>query len=132
MFVELTDKGMMYASQENDPLSFNKSATGLKLAVPWVERYLRWAENRKGQGNPEEQSLLRMLATLYFVKHQYVEAQGYYERLEVSHRASGTTMPAEAANFMQLCRMNTRYLAPARSPRAGGFESMLAAFQKRL
>ncbi|PKY00736.1 lipa and NB-ARC domain protein [Aspergillus campestris IBT 28561] len=124
--------GIMYASQDNDPLSFNKSAAGLKLAVPWIERYLRWAEHRKGQGSPEVQALLKMLASLYFAKQQYVEAQGYYERLEASHRASGTPMPDEAANFMQLCRMNTRYLTPARSPRAGGFESMLAAFQKRL
>ncbi|PYH49339.1 LipA and NB-ARC domain protein [Aspergillus saccharolyticus JOP 1030-1] len=121
--------GVMYASQGRIGVGTFVGAhrSHIELATPWLLRYLAWCEVRMGADNVEAQSVLDLLAKLYFEAQDYVQAQGYYERLEASYRLADKPMPEAAANWLRLCRMNTRYLMPKKQP---GLQSLLQPFQR--
>ncbi|RAL08889.1 LipA and NB-ARC domain protein [Aspergillus homomorphus CBS 101889] len=121
--------GVMYASQGRIGVGAFVGAhrSHTELATPWLLRYLGWCENRMGAGCAEVQSVLVMLGRLYFEARDYIQSQGYYERLEASYRQAGRPMPDEAANWLQLCRMNTMYLTPKKP---SGLQSLLSQFQR--
>ncbi|PWY70858.1 lipa and NB-ARC domain protein [Aspergillus sclerotioniger CBS 115572] len=122
--------GVMYATQgRNRGIWAPHHQSNTDQATPWLVRYLTWAENRMGVGCPEVQSTLNMLAKLHMEGKNYVEAQGYYERLVASYQRSQTAVPQEVQTMLQLCRMNTRYLMPQRSS-TGGLQSLLSSFQR--
>ncbi|PYH81327.1 lipa and NB-ARC domain protein [Aspergillus uvarum CBS 121591] len=121
--------GVMYASQGRIGVGAFVGAhrSHTELAVPWLLRYLGWCETRMGVDGVEVQSVLDMLAKLYFEARDYVQSQEYYERLERSYRAAGRAMPEQSANWLQLCRMNTRYLTPKKEV---GLQGLLRQFQR--
>ncbi|KAL2817671.1 hypothetical protein BDW59DRAFT_152466 [Aspergillus cavernicola] len=130
--------GVMYAvrgsmtQQGYNPFMVDQGAN-LTLALPWLQRYLSWAESRQGISAPEVQSMLAMIARLYFGSKQYQQAQTYFERLIASLNASGTDVPDDVQNSYQLCRMNTRLLAPRFGGGSGtgtDFTSLLASFRR--
>jgi len=82
----------------------------LTLALPWLERSLRWTESRQGAGAPDVQTILGLIARMYFGSRQYQQAQPYYERLISSYKAANMPVPEDIQSTYQLVRMNTRYL----------------------
>ncbi|KKK26513.1 hypothetical protein ARAM_001005, partial [Aspergillus rambellii] len=92
-------------------LTTNKSSN-IELAMPWLQRYLRWGESRMGAASPDVISTLKMIANLYFGARDYLQAQPYYERIVEAYRLSNTQAPEPIQTNLQLCRMNTRYLSP--------------------
>ncbi|RAH77899.1 lipa and NB-ARC domain protein [Aspergillus japonicus CBS 114.51] len=121
--------GVMYASQGRIGLGAFGGAhrSHTELAVPWLLRYLGWCEARMGVDAVEVQSVLDMLAKLYFEARDYLQSQEYYERLERSYRAAGRAMPEQSANWLQLCRLNTQYLTPKKEV---GLQGLLRQFQR--
>ncbi|KAL2810098.1 hypothetical protein BJX63DRAFT_403191 [Aspergillus granulosus] len=85
--------------------------TNLPLALPWLERSLRWTESRQGLGAPDVQTILGLVAKLYFGSQQYQQALPYFERLVASYKAANMPVPEEVQSCYQLVRMNTRYLS---------------------
>ncbi|KAL5343020.1 hypothetical protein BJX70DRAFT_244246 [Aspergillus crustosus] len=85
----------------------------LRASLPWLQRYLSWAERNHGIGAPDVQSILGFVAKMYCQTTNYGQAQVYFERLIASLKASNTEIPEEVQTWYQLCRMNTRYTRPA-------------------
>ncbi|KAL3446203.1 hypothetical protein BJX65DRAFT_131580 [Aspergillus insuetus] len=81
----------------------------LEQALPWLERSLRWTESRQGLGAPDVQSILGLIAKMYFQARRYPQAQPYYERLIASYKAANVPVPEDVQSTYQLVRMNTRF-----------------------
>ncbi|KAL2865726.1 LipA and NB-ARC domain protein [Aspergillus lucknowensis] len=109
--------GMMYAlrgsitSYGYNPYLQDKSAN-LTLALPWLERSLRWTESRQGLGSPDLRTILDLVAKMYFGSQKFREAQPFFERLISSYRAANMPVPDEVQSCYQLTRLNTRFLTP--------------------
>ncbi|KAE8381533.1 lipa and NB-ARC domain protein [Aspergillus bertholletiae] len=119
--------GFMYAKQ-NNPYSYLVSQQNVDLALPWFRRYLDWARRRDVLSSPDPQAILSMLGSMYMAKRDYQQAQHYYEQLVDACQKGNIPAPAEVQNMLQLCRMNTRLMAPYRS--STGFESILSSFKR--
>ncbi|KAL4807865.1 hypothetical protein BDV18DRAFT_136296 [Aspergillus unguis] len=108
----------------------------IQNALPWLERYLSWAERHHGLGSPDTKSVVGLIGKLFFQAQQYQQAQNYLERVVASHRAAGTPVPDDVQQTLQLCRMNTRYLTPQISGFGGGsssgldFSKLLSSFKR--
>ncbi|KAL4778595.1 hypothetical protein BJX76DRAFT_342832 [Aspergillus varians] len=116
-----------------NPYMQDKGAN-LTSALPWLQRYLSWSEKNQGIGSPDVQTILGLIAKMYFSSQQYQEAQTYFERLIASHRAAGTPVPDDVQNSYQLCRMNTQFLTPrVRGGSGTGLDltSLLSSFRRR-
>ncbi|KAF7164161.1 hypothetical protein CNMCM5623_008851 [Aspergillus felis] len=104
----------------------------LEMAGPWLQRYLSWAETRKGKDSADVQSMLDMLAQMYLAREQHTEAYKYYERLVESYQMAGMAVPAVVQTNMQTCRTYTMLLTQY-SSRGGGsaIEGILGSFVKK-
>lgn len=130
--------GVMYALRGSlTPYGYNpyvqdKSAN-LTNALPWLQRYLSWAEKNQGLGSPEVQTILGLVAKMYFASQQYQQAQTYFDRLIASCRAAGVPVPDDVQSSYQLCRMNTRFLTPQIGGGSGAgldFANLLSSFRR--
>ncbi|KAA8641295.1 LipA and NB-ARC domain protein [Aspergillus tanneri] len=122
--------GMMYAMQGGMArFSYGASGSNAEIAVPWLQRYLTWAEHRLGRGHPDVQGTLSMLAMMYMTRQQYPQAQGYFDRLLASYDESGTELPENVRTMAELCRMNTRFLEPQRG---SSLQGLLKSFQRQI
>lgn len=120
--------GTMYAMQGSLGLAaYSNNGSNAELAIPWLQRYLDWAEPRLGSGNPDVHASLSVLGTMYMSKQQYSEAQRYFERLVTACEESNTQLPQNVLNMIEICRLNTRYLQPSRS---SGLHGLLKSFQR--
>jgi tetratricopeptide (TPR) repeat protein len=130
--------GVMYALRGSltqygyNPYIQDKSAN-LTNALPWLQRYLSWAEKNQGIGSPEVQTILGLIAKMYFGSQQYQQAQTYFDRLIASYRAAGMPVPDDIQSSYQLCRMNTRFLTPQIGGGSGtglDFANLLSSFRR--
>ncbi|KAL4909507.1 hypothetical protein BDW74DRAFT_146732 [Aspergillus multicolor] len=117
-----------------NPYIQNKGAN-LQTALPWLQRYLSWAEQNHGVGSPDAHTVLTLIAKMYFESQQYQQAMPYYERLLASYRAAGMDVPDDVQTSIQLCRMNNpRVLMPSLGGSIGGgssdFSKILSAFRR--
>ncbi|PLB53527.1 lipa and NB-ARC domain protein [Aspergillus steynii IBT 23096] len=120
--------GTMYATQNSlGTVAYSSNGSNAEMAVPWLRRYLDWAEQRLGSSNPDIHATLSLLGTMYMSKQQYVEAQRYFERLVAACEKTGAQLPQTVLNMIEICRLNTRYLQPQRS---SGLQGLLKSFQR--
>jgi tetratricopeptide (TPR) repeat protein len=119
--------GVMYAFQG---ALHSTSANPPSEAIPWMVRYLKWVEQRRGLDNPETQTTLEMLGNLHLAAQEYEQAQTYFERgLAACRGAQATAMQQRISTQLQLCRAHTMFTT-RRSPGSGlgGFLSQLQRF----
>ncbi|KAE8153121.1 lipa and NB-ARC domain protein [Aspergillus avenaceus] len=120
--------GLMYAQQSNDGYSFSTSSgQNIELALPWFRRYLDWAKRRDNMGGPDPRAVLNLLASMYFTKGQYQQAQTYYEMLMEACQKGNVEPPEGAQDMLQICRMNTQFMTPQRYT---GIGSLLSSFKR--
>lgn len=94
--------GVMYTVQ--GALHFTGANPSPK-AIPWMVRYLKWVEERRGLHSPETQSSFEILGNLQFATKESKPAQQYFERALAACR--GTQIAAiqqRISNLLQLCR----------------------------
>ncbi|KAL4966879.1 LipA and NB-ARC domain protein [Aspergillus stella-maris] len=118
MGVMFAIRGSLTAHGYN-PFMQDKGAN-LTNALPWLQRYLSWSEKNHGVGSPDVITILGLIAKMYFGTQQYQPAQTYFERLIASYKAANLPVPEDVQSSYQLCRMNTRYLAPQLALGGGG------------
>ncbi|KAE8349594.1 lipa and NB-ARC domain protein [Aspergillus coremiiformis] len=119
--------GLMYA-KHNQPYCYLISQQNIDLALPWFQRYLDWARSRDILSSPDPQTVLSLLGNMYMTQRQYQQAQQYYEQLVEACQKANVALPDGVHDMLQLCRMNTRIMAPYRSP--AGLESILSSFKR--
>ncbi|KAL4913296.1 hypothetical protein BDW62DRAFT_192757 [Aspergillus aurantiobrunneus] len=114
-----------------NPYIQDKSAN-ITTALPWLQRYLSWSEKNQGVGSPDVQTILGLIARLYFGSQQYQPAQTYFERLISSYRAAKLPVPEDVQSSYQLCRMNTRFLTPQIGGAGTGMDltNLLSSFRR--
>jgi tetratricopeptide (TPR) repeat protein len=119
--------GVMYTLQ--GALHFT-GANPPSEAIPWMVRYLKWVEQRRGLDNPETQTSLEMLGNLHFAAQEYELAQKYFERALAACRGTqAAAMQQRISNRLQLCRANTMLTnRGAIGSGLGGFLSQLQRF----
>ncbi|KAF9889345.1 hypothetical protein FE257_007455 [Aspergillus nanangensis] len=117
--------GLLYATQGNMAGFDRNAGRNVESALPWLQRYLNWWESRDGLTNPESQSILELLGTLYMSCQQYQQAQHHYERLVTACDQANIEVSDNTKQMLQLCRMNTQWLTPQRS----GISGLLSSFQ---
>jgi tetratricopeptide (TPR) repeat protein len=99
-------------------------------AIPWMARYLKWVEQRRGLDNPETQTSLEMLGNLHLIAEEYEVAQRYFERaLAACRGAQATATQERLSTQLRLCQAHTMFTT-RRSPGSGlgGFFSQLQRF----
>ncbi|KAL4991237.1 hypothetical protein BDW68DRAFT_152995 [Aspergillus falconensis] len=132
--------GIMYAlrgsftSYGYNPYLKDQGAN-LTAALPWLQRYLNWAERNHGPGSPDAQTMLDLIAKMYFSNRQYQQAEPYYERLIASYRAAKMPVPDEVQTTYQVCRMNNpRHMLQGIGGGGGGagtdFAKILSTFRR--
>jgi hypothetical protein len=100
--------GILYVKQ-NSPL---QRGGGAAEARPWLERYLAWFERRMGPSHPEVTGTLHLLGMSAMSQRDYMTAEKYYERLTAAYGNTVSKEAQNAAQNLQLCQMNTRFLKP--------------------
>lgn len=108
--------GLSYATQGSTGRVFLKNTgQNIELALPWLQRYFRWAKTHVGLSNPEAQGMLQLLGQLYMSVQQYPAAQHYYELQVSACEQANIPVPGNARQMLQLCRsINTRVLPTPR------------------
>ncbi|KAI9767029.1 MAG: hypothetical protein M1840_005988 [Geoglossum simile] len=90
------------------PVGFSRRGRDSAEARPWLIRYLKWVEARKGNNHPETRTMLCFLGTSYMAANDYAEAEVYFERLSTAYRGVNSKEAQEANQMLGLCQMNTR------------------------
>ncbi|KAL4895293.1 hypothetical protein BDV59DRAFT_191803 [Aspergillus ambiguus] len=118
--------GLLYATQGSTAgIILNNAGRNVDLALPWLKRYLTWAETHVGLSSPEAQGILQLLGQMYMSSSNYQAAQHYYELQVTACERANIQVPANSQQMLDLCRMNTRWLTPQRSSISG----LLSSFQ---
>ncbi|KAF3390337.1 Sulfite efflux pump SSU1 [Penicillium rolfsii] len=117
--VMYTIQGALHSSGSNPPSE----------AIPWMVRYLKWVEQRRGLENPETQTSLEMLGNLHLAAQQYEVAQTYFERALAACRSTQATGVQERISTqLRLCQAHTMW-NNRRSP-GSGLGGLLSQFQR--
>ncbi len=102
---------------------------GSREALPWLQRYLEWVENRKGPRSAETRGTLRLLGNAYMAMMDYVEAEKYNQRLVRCYQGDTSKEAQEASTMLQLCQMNTMYNRPNPLFNGGDIASFLSGLR---
>ncbi|KAI9374141.1 hypothetical protein BJX61DRAFT_499713 [Aspergillus egyptiacus] len=128
--------GVMYATRGSvshggyNPFIVDHGAN-LTLALPWLQRYLSWVEPRHGKESLDVQTVLSLMARLYYGSQKFQQAVSCFDRLFASYKAAGMEIPDEMQSLYQVCRMSSDYLPSiVGSSGSGSLTNLLTAFRR--